>query len=88
MNNIEKRFTAVPEADMEAEDMEAIQRIEKASDTGKGITLHEMDQRREARGYSGKISLRIPKSLHRDLTEGAQKEGISLNQFILYRLAK
>lgn len=29
--------------------------------------------------YSGKFNLRIPKSLHRQLTVQAQKEGISLN---------
>jgi antitoxin HicB len=38
--------------------------------------------------YNGKISLRVPKSLHKALIEDAKKEGISLNQFILYKLAK
>jgi len=38
--------------------------------------------------YSGKISLRVPRSLHRDLVENAKNEGISLNQFILYKLAQ
>ncbi|MDX9870788.1 MAG: toxin-antitoxin system HicB family antitoxin [Clostridia bacterium] len=38
--------------------------------------------------YNGKISLRVPKSLHKELIEDAKKEGISLNQFILYKLAK
>ncbi|ADY56694.1 hypothetical protein Sgly_2407 [Syntrophobotulus glycolicus DSM 8271] len=38
--------------------------------------------------YNGKISLRVPKSLHKELVEDAKKEGISLNQFILYKLAK
>lgn len=37
--------------------------------------------------YSGKLSLRIPKSLHRELVEEAEKEGVSLNQYALYRLA-
>jgi len=37
--------------------------------------------------YNGKISLRIPKSLHRELVEEAAKEGVSLNQYALYRLA-
>jgi hypothetical protein len=35
-----------------------------------------------------KISFRIPKSLHADLVNTAKDEGISLNQFILYKLAK
>ena len=37
--------------------------------------------------YNGKLSLRIPKSLHRELVEEAAKEGVSLNQYALYRLA-
>ena len=30
--------------------------------------------------YNSKISLRVPKSLHRDLITGAKAEGVSLNQ--------
>lgn len=33
--------------------------------------------------FSGKFTLRIPKSLHRLLTEQAQREGVSLNQYIV-----
>lgn len=36
--------------------------------------------------YNGKISLRIPKSLHRELVQEAEAEGVSLNQYALYRL--
>jgi antitoxin HicB len=32
--------------------------------------------------YSGKLLLRMPKSLHRDLAQQAQAEAISLNQYI------
>ena len=39
-------------------------------------------------GFSGKFSLRLPKSLHHRLTIEAQKEGISLNQYALYKLSK
>lgn len=39
------------------------------------------------KNYSGNISLRIPKSLHSDLYEESQNEGISLNQYLLYILA-
>ncbi len=35
------------------------------------------------RSYSGKFILRIPKSLHRDLTQRASEEGVSLNQYAL-----
>lgn len=32
--------------------------------------------------YNGRISLRIPKSLHRKINEIAKKEGVSANQFL------
>jgi len=38
--------------------------------------------------FSGRITLRTPKSLHKDLVEQAEKEGISLNQYIVYLLSK
>ena len=37
--------------------------------------------------YSGKFVLRIPKTLHARLAMEAEKEGISLNQYALYRLS-
>ena len=38
--------------------------------------------------YSGKFVLRLPKSLHARLAMEAEQEGISLNQYALYRLSK
>lgn len=38
--------------------------------------------------YSGQFKLRIPKSLHRQLSEQSKKEGISMNQYCLYLLTK
>lgn len=38
--------------------------------------------------YSGKFVVRLPKSLHQRLALEAEKEGISLNQYALYKLAK
>lgn len=38
--------------------------------------------------YSGKFVVRIPKTLHQQLTIQAQMEGVSLNQFVLYKLSK
>lgn len=37
--------------------------------------------------YSGKFVLRLPKSLHKHLAIEAEKEGVSLNQYVLYKLA-
>ncbi|WP_058991298.1 toxin-antitoxin system HicB family antitoxin [Anaerococcus rubeinfantis] len=38
--------------------------------------------------YSGRILARIPKSLHKFLSEQAEIENTSLNQLILYKLSK
>ena len=37
--------------------------------------------------YSGKFNLRIPSSLHQRLAIEAKKEGVSLNQYALYKLS-
>ena len=38
--------------------------------------------------FSGKFLVRLPKSLHRRLAFESQKEGISLNQYALYKLSR
>ena len=50
-----------------------------------GIVIHEPD---DLENYSGQFRLRIPKSLHRSLTEHARREGISMNQYCVYLLSK
>lgn len=35
-----------------------------------------------------RVLVRLPRSLHRALVRAAQEEGVSLNQFIVYRLAQ
>ena len=37
--------------------------------------------------YSGKFVVGLPKSLHQRLAIEAEKEGVSLNQLVLYKLA-
>ena len=37
--------------------------------------------------FSGKFVVRIPKTLHARLAMEAEKEGVSLNQYALYRLS-
>ncbi len=38
--------------------------------------------------YSGQLRVRLPKSLHKTLTERAREENTSLNQYIVYQLAR
>lgn len=50
-----------------------------------GLPIREPDT---LDNYSGQFKLRIPKSLHRSLTEHAKQEGISMNQYCVYLLTK
>ena len=38
--------------------------------------------------YSGQLRVRMPKSLHRALSEKAREEKVSLNQLIIYQLSR
>lgn len=38
--------------------------------------------------FSGKFIIRMPKSLHYKLSVEAKREGVSLNQYALYKLSK
>ena len=53
--------------------------IEAALEDGYDFPLPESMQENK---YSGKLSLRISKSLHRNLSEKAKEDGISLNRYI------
>lgn len=50
-----------------------------------GMEIQEPDQLED---YSGQFKLRIPKSLHKSLAEHSKREGISMNQYCVYLLAK
>lgn len=52
-----------------------------------GIDIPLPEAMREDR-YSGKFPLRLPKSLHRTLSEGADQDGVSLNQYLVMLLAE
>jgi HD-GYP domain-containing protein (c-di-GMP phosphodiesterase class II) len=51
-----------------------------------GLEIYEPQV--EPEQYSGKLLLRIPKYLHRTLANQARGEGVSLNQYLLARLAE
>lgn len=73
---------------------EAISNIEEAkrewitAAVEDGLTIPEPSPESDLSSYSGQFKLRIPKSLHRSLSEHAKKEGISMNQYCLYLLTK
>ncbi|MEH1837089.1 MAG: type II toxin-antitoxin system HicB family antitoxin [Nostoc sp.] len=56
--------------------------IETAYEAGDDIPLPSSND-----SYSGKLLLRMPKSLHRRLAENSEGEGVSLNQYIVSLLS-
>ncbi|RTH31776.1 toxin-antitoxin system HicB family antitoxin [Thermus scotoductus] len=57
--------------------------LETAYEFGDEIPLPSSE-----REYSGRILVRMPKSLHRRLAEEAEAEGVSLNQYIVSLLSE
>lgn len=49
------------------------------------IEIYEPDS---LENYSGQFKIRMPRSLHRSLAEHSKREGISMNQYCVYLLAK
>ena len=50
-----------------------------------GLEIHEPDSLED---YSGQFKLRIPKTLHRQLALQSKREGVSMNQYCVYRLSQ
>lgn len=56
--------------------------LETVYENGDKIPLPSTDD-----NYSGKLLLRMPKTLHHRLAEAADEEGVSLNQYIVFLLS-
>ena len=84
---IARRFDEInartPEEPTEA-DLAAIAAADE-EDPNDTVSLDDYKMQKE---YSGKLLLRIPKDLHRDLAEAALRNGVSLNQYAAYKLAR
>ena len=64
---------------------EAIEMIHDAMRGWIGVALEDgstVPEPKPDEDYSGKFVVRVPRSLHRQLAEAAEREGVSLNQFI------
>ncbi|NLB82496.1 MAG: toxin-antitoxin system HicB family antitoxin [Clostridiaceae bacterium] len=81
--DFEAKLNNIPVAEPDEQDREAIKRIAKSK--AQSTVSHE--QLKAEIEYSGKISLRLPKTLHKDLINNAKNEGVSLNQYVLYKLS-
>jgi antitoxin HicB len=69
---------------------EALDGIEAAMSKWIALALEEdreIPEPKSATSHSGRLLLRMPRTLHADLTRASEREGISLNQFITDVLA-
>jgi predicted RNase H-like HicB family nuclease len=67
---------------IEALEQSAQSWIQAALDQGQEIPQPFVNQ-----GYGGKVALRLPKSFHRKCIEFAERDGTSLNQFLVTAIA-
>lgn len=74
----------VPEEEPDEIDLAMMREAEEVND-GTTITLEEFMA--ETR-LTGRVNVRMPKSLQRTLIQNAKKEGVSLNQYVVYSLTK
>lgn len=59
--------------------------LEAAQAAGRAIP--EATPPQDDAGYSGRFLVRLPRRLHADLARNAKREGVSLNQYLLFLLA-
>jgi len=79
-----KKLANIKEVEADSLDLELMKAVAVEEDTST-ISLEQLKEEVE---YNGKISLRLPKSLHKELVEKAKDEGVSLNQYALFKLSK
>lgn len=69
---------------------EALEEIELAADLWLKAAKKEKREIPEPimqKKFSGRFALRMPKELHRELEREAAEQGVSINQWILFKLA-
>ena len=79
-----KKLANIKEVEADSLDLELMKAAAAEEDTST-ISLEQLKEEVE---YNGKISLRLPRSLHKELVEKAKSEGVSLNQYALFKLSK
>ena len=77
----EKKLQSLPEEEPDAQDLAMLTEA-KAENDGSTTSLKDLE------AYSGKLNIHIPRSLHQKLSQEAKADGVSLDQYILYKLAQ
>ena len=81
---LQAKILSIPEVAPDEIDIQMIEEIDMDS-SGESTSWEGY---KAERTYNGNISLRIPKELHRALVGTAKEQGVSLNQYCLYKLAR
>lgn len=79
-----KKVETTPTVEPDEWDLKMLAEIDAETDD----TATPLDIIRAQRECSGKIALRVPKELHFKLLKRAKANGVSLNQFLVYKLAE
>lgn len=87
-SELEARLAAINARDPETLSEEEAASLAEAEAMDDGTTVSLEALKRELDGFSGRLVLRIPRSLHKLLKEEADVEGVSLNQYMLYKLSR
>ncbi|NMA11666.1 MAG: toxin-antitoxin system HicB family antitoxin [Chloroflexi bacterium] len=90
MNEAERlleKLAGVPVIEPTAEEQKILDEYDADMAAGKASEYRSLDKILKEREFSGKLNVRIPKNLHRDLSLEAKTQGVSLNQYIAYVLA-
>lgn len=87
MNSAEfaQKLNSLPVEEPDEMDRAMLAEAEAVND---GSTVSVEEFQRSIEDYSGRLNIRIPRSLHKRLSQEAKSDGVSLNQYILYKLAQ
>lgn len=85
---IQRKFAQINQREPETLTAEEQTSLSAAEAMDDGTTIRLEDFQNDLEEYSGKLVIRIPRSLHKELKEAAKREGVSLNQYMLYKLSK
>lgn len=80
-----EHISKLPPVELDGEERKSLKEAMAMND-GTTVTLEELEK--ELEDYSGRLVVRIPRSLHKELKEQAAIEGVSLNQYMVYKLAR
>ncbi len=65
-----------------------VKRLTKERSNAVGMSLKNVGSNSRDYPFSGKFTVRLPKSLHQALVERSKKEGVSLNLFVTNALSR